>query len=93
VTGERLTLTIEETGKLLGISRGLAYSAARSGDIPTVRCGRRLLVPKAAFYALLGEPPSVPDETGGGEDEEGVSPAAATVNAAADGAQTNGVRT
>ena len=28
------TLTVEETAKLLGISRGLAFQAVRSGDIP-----------------------------------------------------------
>jgi hypothetical protein len=36
-------LTVEQTAKLLGISRGLAFTAARSGDIPSIRIGRRIL--------------------------------------------------
>jgi excisionase family DNA binding protein len=50
---EPLTYTVEEAGRLLGIGRGLAYQAARAGELPTVRLGRRLLVPRAALMALL----------------------------------------
>lgn len=56
---EPLTLTIEEAGKLLGVSRGLAYQAAREGQIPTIRLGRRLLVPRARLLELVGAPPEV----------------------------------
>ena len=51
---DRPTLTVEEAGAYLRISRASAYAAARSGEIPTIRCGRRLLVPTAAFRQLLG---------------------------------------
>lgn len=50
---ERKTLTILEAGKTLGIGRSAAYEAARTGQIPTIRIGRRLLVPKAALERLL----------------------------------------
>ena len=50
---ERLTLTVGETAHLLGISRGLAYELARSGQLPVVRLGRRLLVPKIALERML----------------------------------------
>jgi excisionase family DNA binding protein len=49
-----LTLTVEEAGRLLGISRGAAYRAAACGQIPTIRLGRRLLVPTARLHQLLG---------------------------------------
>jgi excisionase family DNA binding protein len=49
-----LTLTVEEAGQLLGISRGAAYRAAACGQIPTIRLGRRLLVPTARLHQLLG---------------------------------------
>jgi excisionase family DNA binding protein len=49
------TLTVEQAATLLGISRGLAYEAARRGELPTIRLGRRLLVPRAKLLALLGE--------------------------------------
>ncbi len=52
---ERLTLDLwPETGRILGLSRGATFVAARRGEIPTVRIGRRILVPKAALAKLLG---------------------------------------
>jgi excisionase family DNA binding protein len=50
---ERLTLTVEEAGNALGLGRGTAYNLAKSGELPTIRLGRRLLVPKAALDRLL----------------------------------------
>ena len=50
---ERLTLTVEETAKLLGIGRQLAYDRVRTGQIPAIRLGRRLVVPKRALERLL----------------------------------------
>lgn len=46
-------LTIEEAARVLRISRQSAYEAARRGEIPTVRIGRRLLVPKRRLERLL----------------------------------------
>lgn len=48
------TLTIEEAGQMLGISRRSAYRAAARGELPTLRLGRRLLVPTPRLLALLG---------------------------------------
>ncbi|MDQ3973805.1 MAG: helix-turn-helix domain-containing protein [Actinomycetota bacterium] len=48
------TLAVEQAGELLGISRRSAYRAAASGELPTLRLGRRLLVPTARLLALLG---------------------------------------
>jgi excisionase family DNA binding protein len=50
---ERLTHTVEEAAKLLGLGRNSAYALARSGELPTIRLGKRLLVPKAALERLL----------------------------------------
>ena len=47
-------MTVDEAGALLGLSRGSAYAAAARGEIPTIRIGRRLLVPTAALRRLLG---------------------------------------
>jgi len=52
---ERLTLTIDEVASTLGISRSSAYECAKRGEIPTVRFGRRIVVPRRAVLALLGE--------------------------------------
>ena len=53
---DRLCLSIPETARMLGISRGLAYELARSGQIPVLRLGKRLLVPKVALERLLSQP-------------------------------------
>ena len=50
---ERQTLTIPETAKRLGIGRNQAYEAAKRGEIPTIRLGKRILVPRAALERLL----------------------------------------
>jgi excisionase family DNA binding protein len=50
---ERLVFTVEEAAQLLGISRSFAYEAVQQGDIPSMRIGRRILVPKAALKRLL----------------------------------------
>jgi excisionase family DNA binding protein len=53
MTMKRLTLTVTEAAQMLGISRGTAYEAARTGELPTVRMGRRRLVPVSALEELL----------------------------------------
>ena len=50
----RVTITVEEAASLLGIGRSAAYDAARRGQLPTRRLGRRLFVPVPAFFAWLG---------------------------------------
>ncbi|MFH1330241.1 MAG: helix-turn-helix domain-containing protein [Actinomycetota bacterium] len=47
-------LTVSETARLLRISRGAAYEAIRTGQIPHLRIGRRILVPTALLMRLLG---------------------------------------
>lgn len=49
-----LTLTVEEAGELLGISRQSAYRAAAAGELPALRVGRRLIVPTARLLEMLG---------------------------------------
>ena len=51
---EKLTITVEQAGELLGISRALAYEMARTGKLPVLRFGRRLVVPKKAMENMLG---------------------------------------
>jgi excisionase family DNA binding protein len=55
---EPLTITVDQAAELLGIGRSSAYQAARTGELPTVRIGRRLLVPRARLLALIGADPS-----------------------------------
>jgi len=50
---ESPVLTVEEAAVILRLSRGTAYEAVRRGDIPTIKIGRRLLVPRARLMAML----------------------------------------
>lgn len=47
-------LTPERAGAILGLGRTASYDAIRRGDIPSLRLGRRILVPTAGLRALLG---------------------------------------
>jgi excisionase family DNA binding protein len=50
---ERLTLTVPEIAEALGVSRMSAYAAVRAGVIPSIRIGRRVLVPRLALDQLI----------------------------------------
>lgn len=54
---ERLTLSVAEAAELLGISRGTAYECVRTGEIPSVNFGRRVLIPRRRLEALLNAQP------------------------------------
>ena len=53
MTDESLVVTVEEAGRLLGISRGLAYDLVRQGVIPSIRLGRRVVIPRRRLVALV----------------------------------------
>lgn len=52
----RLTVNIETVGKMLGISRPVAYELARRDQlpVPVIRLGRRMVVSKRALEEVLG---------------------------------------
>lgn len=50
----RPTLTVPEAASLLGVGRGVGYAGVKSGEIPSVRIGGRVLVPTAPLLKLLG---------------------------------------
>jgi len=49
----RVTLTVDEVAQLLGMGRTAAYEAARRGEIPSRRLGRRVVVPVPALLDWL----------------------------------------
>ena len=53
---DRITLSIEEVASLLGLGRTAAYEAARRGEIPNRRLGRRVVVPVPALREWLHSP-------------------------------------
>ena len=50
---DRLVWTVEEAGRMLGISRAHAYELVARGELPHLRLGRRVVVPKHAIELLL----------------------------------------
>jgi hypothetical protein len=55
----RHVISVEVAAKLCGVSRGLGYEEARKPDgaIPTLRLGRRLVVPVSRLAEALGTTP------------------------------------
>ena len=49
----RLTYSIEEVSRILGISRSHAYKAVETGEIPSIVIGHRKLVSKAVIDEIL----------------------------------------
>lgn len=48
------TLTVTEAAEVLGVSRDSAYAAVRTGDIPSLRLGSRIVIPTAKLLDMLG---------------------------------------
>lgn len=51
--GEKLTYTVEEVAKLLGLSRSSMYQAIRNNSVPSLRIGGRILISKLELEQLL----------------------------------------
>jgi excisionase family DNA binding protein len=53
-TEKRLTVSVPEAARLLGISRNLAYDLVRTGELPSLRLGaKRLVISRAALERFL----------------------------------------
>ena len=56
---DKLTMSIEEAAKVLGVGRNFCYELAKTGQLPTIRLGsRRLVIPRIALEKML-EPADV----------------------------------
>ena len=55
MTQEAQVLSVSEAARILGIGRNHAYELCRTGVIPNIRLGRRIVVPKAALEKMLSE--------------------------------------
>lgn len=49
----KMVLTVREVSKILRISENKTYEAILRGEIPSIRFGRRVLVPKHALLRML----------------------------------------
>ncbi|MFZ5639181.1 MAG: helix-turn-helix domain-containing protein [Bacillota bacterium] len=50
----KATMTVPEAAKYLGISRSLAYTLIKSGEIPSLKLGeKRIIIPRTALERML----------------------------------------
>jgi excisionase family DNA binding protein len=53
VDGERMCITIPEAAKMLGLSRNFTYELARQHKLPTIKFGKRILIPRIQLEKML----------------------------------------
>lgn len=51
---ERQVYSVVEASRLFGVSRGEIYKAVASGELPSIRVGKMILLTKAEIHRLLG---------------------------------------
>lgn len=63
---ERLCYSVSETASLLGLSKNSVLKGVMMGQIPHLRVGKRILIPRRSLHAWLesagnGKPESFPE--------------------------------
>ena len=51
---QKPTISVENAGRVLDMSRNAAYGAVHRGEIQSTRMGKRFIVPTAPLRRLLG---------------------------------------
>lgn len=49
----KVALTVKEAAQLLGLGINQTYEGIRQGEIPSLRIGGRILVPRSRLMALI----------------------------------------
>lgn len=52
---KRLCITVTEAAAMLGLSRNFAYELVKQKQLPVVKFGKRLLIPRLALEKMLGK--------------------------------------
>ena len=52
---DRHTFTVREAAQVLGIGRDATYAAVQAGTIPSIRVGRRVVIPREAIGRILAQ--------------------------------------
>jgi excisionase family DNA binding protein len=53
VANDRLVFTVTEAAYLINVSRAFAYELVARGELPSIRLGRRIVIPRIALQKLL----------------------------------------
>ena len=62
--GDCRTYSVREAAWVLGLARTATYRAIYRGEIPALRFGQRIVVPKDALQKLLENPSMVRGQSG-----------------------------
>jgi excisionase family DNA binding protein len=49
ISGDRLVFTVTEAAYLINVSRAFAYELVARGELPSIRLGRRIVIPRAGL--------------------------------------------
>lgn len=52
---DRLSYSVLEAARALGLGRDTTYGLIRSGQLPSLKVGRRRIIPRAAVEAFLAK--------------------------------------
>ena len=55
---ENLAVSVSTASKALGTGEYATYTGIKAGDIPSIKVGRRIMVPTAPLRKMLGIEPS-----------------------------------
>ena len=50
---KRLCITVPEAAEMLGLSRNFAYELVKQKQLPVIKFGKRLLIPRIALEKML----------------------------------------
>ena len=53
MSSEKVVLSVSETARILGLSRNSTYQGVFTGEIPHIKVGKRILIPRVALQKML----------------------------------------
>ena len=53
MSNEKVVLSVSETARILGLSRNSTYQGVFTGEIPHIKVGKRILIPRIALEKML----------------------------------------
>jgi excisionase family DNA binding protein len=53
MVSEKWVLTVQETAQVMQLSRNSVYAAVLRGEIPHIKIGKRILIPRKALERLM----------------------------------------